>query len=1372
MSHHRCKDNCKCYKRKKRCSSNLYECFTGFFGPRKEQILDDPSNSKTFFLTLEKSNKVIFKLTHDNPSAVMNLFVYDENSYFSTQVAPHQGADIEDPLATTYFSDVTGNNPSVVKICQQLMPGRYAVRVVLVEGEGWTDYKLKVKANNICTCNEKKKKQSTNPFVGFWQSEEKGVIRNVWIQERCNGDLYIVTYLNHPAVGYQNRALFRDEENFSVVLDLELVTEGVYRFRPAEAEEFDTFRYVTISQDNKDQLIWNLGGGANRVALGFFPTILTRDPTFKNNIVDFNDTTNTTSPVQQLDQFVNELLLANNVQVNKYTETVDFPGYNEMLAIQDKILQTGITTEFTGRDVWPEQTVFNFTTELDPNPITTYAPTTLINSRLIIAPTDVIYFDPNTDYEVGLTVKITGVLNANDIGIPNEWVNTYYLVTAIVDDFITLTPLRLEERYPIIEPSVTLKVPSFTVTPYTFKLQNPIVFRFPGEFSSGTSFILRLSGLESVGGLDASYLNGRHVVAWSDPNAMEGESPPMFIQIPPGDGTDDIFATTSEVGGGNNGVFEVSTYPNRADILRLYNFNSLHLNATPMTTIFTDQPTLATLYTQIELSGFAGEYSKLNGVWPVHWFSQFTSNITEEIWGNKFYMPNRKYYTQVEVDSAGLPSFDSTVHTENGLNYHVKHIVRRVTNDSDYGTFGGALAYLTNIMGVDTHGRLEIYYDSIKGLYNPSWDLIQESLSVNFVSTYSLQARAFDRTATSPYLGYNAAFGSKLNELNSSAHNNTPGAPINSNLRFDPSSPSVLTGEDLKMKYLDTESLREIYATISGPVLNERVPGSDPCNLNISNDLINLGANANGTILNYETLPVGEYIALGLNVEMPEDIAGRYELVNGFAFNGFVPKDLGNKEIILANPPDGMSPLQNDVTGKIVMMTIFGTFGVKYDNAVNAGAAAVIFFWPGSDTAFSNGTIGRTIVPETAPPLYTMAGINAGDVVTGWNGESSNDPNNYDMPTTSPTGYNGSLGQPLPPLRKLLVGDDLYFGKIKEEFSEGKNIGFVSFQNSLPVTSLGIDLLTEFRDVYRSEASPSNPPTSRLDVFAKLWRTMMETEIAGTRMSDMDVILIDNGNNFGGFSDSWYALASFFGTNRLNLERWTVYADNGNSFPISQQELVDKFPPNFPILLQAPPPNVECAKYQGLYPDAAFKKSKVVHLTSTISFSAGDVYVHPWRNHEGPDYSDIGGGVKSVLIGTCDGRLHGAAPVVFSQNLITQDVPFKIAPSVNGVNVPVKSYEYGGETASTFIDAYSKKFITNQLDYTQIDGLNGTGPIAAWNEDEAGLYQAFGFSSNYDRGDEPQYAIFNNVIGLPVPFNPATYHYPWLEDAILECLNP
>ena len=113
---------------------------------------------------------------------------------------------------------------------------------------------------------------------------------------------------------------------------------------------------------------------------------------------------------------------------------------------------------------------------------------------------------------------------------------------------------------------------------------------------------------------------------------------------------------------------------------------------------------------------------------------------------------------------------------------------------------------------------------------------------------------------------------------------------------------------------------------------------------------------------------------------------------------------------------------------------------------------------------------------------------------------------------------------------------------------------------------------------------------------------------------------------------------------------------------------------------------------------------------------------------------------------------------------------FKIAPSVNGPYVNYPAYLVGGESVVGFFDAYSKRPLTNQLEYIKIDGLNDTGPIAAWLEDEAGVYQAFGFSTPYLR-DTPQYAIFNSIIGLPDPLDNTTYHYPWLEDAILTAVR-
>jgi hypothetical protein len=212
--------------------------------------------------------------------------------------------------------------------------------------------------------------------------------------------------------------------------------------------------------------------------------------------------------------------------------------------------------------------------------------------------------------------------------------------------------------------------------------------------------------------------------------------------------------------------------------------------------------------------------------------------------------------------------------------------------------------------------------------------------------------------------------------------------------------------------------------------------------------------------------------------------------------------------------------------------------------------------------------------------------------------------------------------------------------------------------------------------------------------------------------------------------------------------------------------MLNKFPLNFPIKIDySNDGKVQATKYQAIYPDATFTGDRVVHLTSTIAFSAGDTYHHYWRNHKGPDYKDIGNGVQSIFIGSLDGRLHGGSSMD-TVDIITRTSQFKIAPSVNGPYANIQAYLLHGESVSGFIDTFSKLCNTNQLPYIKVDGLNDAGPIAAWVEDDAGVYQALGYSTPYLR-DTPQYAVFNAAFGLPNPFDNSTYHYPWLEDAIL-----
>jgi hypothetical protein len=1327
--------------KKNPCDKYFCYKFDGDFLPREQQILDDVNNTRVYNIDLSYSSKALFRVAFNNPNAVLNLFVYNKNSYFTGQVGAGQ-PNLQQQLATTFHSDISNNNPLEVKIKEDFIPGNYTVRIVLVSSPTPVNFTLCVQADKLCDCRAVVPQD--NVFCGFWQGETKGESFHMLITKRCDGKLYVESFVGHITTGFQKVSYyyFGNFPNGFEYFILEKVTDNTYRFQPNPTD--DDFYYFCIDQTNANALLFNKGGGANPVG-NTLPSYFTRLPNYEAYLVDFNDSNNYQSPVEQLDIYTNQLISAQNVQVNINANTEGYPGLGKMLNDKKKIQDQGLIIPHEGLNIWPEPVYFppEFTVPLE-NPITTYAGKTLDDVSLLIMTNNIVaYYDPSNTYEVGMTIKLQGILNASSIGIANEWLNIYYLFVGFVNNYCYLRPIQLTSFYPI---NAEIIVPELKVIPYSFKLTHNQGFRLLDEYNNRDAFLINLTGFTGVGGLDASIFNRRFAVAYSVDNNVS------FITLPPGDSYEtDPVATITQTGGGI-GNFDIAFYPFSARLVNMYNYNSIHLNPDPITIFFTDEPVLGNPYTEVVIEGLAGDYQKLNGRHRVHWFLA-SSNMknNKEIWKEGFDSKNRKYYTPVAVDSTDLPSFNPEIHTANGKNFSLTHIVNPVHEDSGYGDFAGAACYFMNNLSLATHSFATFWQDNVRGLRNPSWQSIQEILAMGLRPQLFVNSRNFDLQSVVNYSGRTGtATANYLSDLNKDAYG-VPGNAINPDLRYDCSVPPYRAIGNQAAKYIDNSTLHNVYVKISGQTLNQRVPGSDPLDKNISNQLISLGANANGTILNYETYPSGQIIDFGLSLLAP--FVQRFLLTNSFAVDGFVQEQFIG-DLILANPILADGPLQPDCLGKIVIILRGNvSFQTKMINAFNAGAKGVIIFNNSSGPLINASTGGY----NPGIPLYGMSGVD-GNILTGFMGGSPIDINNYTMPTAAPTGYNGVVGFDADiSARRLPIGPpNFVFGKIRTEFSNDKNIGYVYIPDSVLQTNLGLEKLTEFRDIYGV--------TTEIDIRAKMWNSVLQTVINGVKFSNMDSIIFDNSNNTGGFVTIWNALASFFGDDRFAYKERYCLADNGLSPALTEEEMDVKFPYNYPIKLQREG-NVNATKYQTLYPGAAFTGKKVVHLTSTVAFSAGDVYVHYWRKRQG-NYKDIGKGIESILIGSVDGRIYGYSNSISSYSLMTKTSAFYNAQSINQQYVPITSYEVGGETATFSVDAYSGKSIGNQLPYTKIDGLNDTGPIDAWSEGDGGFYQASGFSTPYLR-DTPQYQVFNNIIGLPQPYNLASIHYPWLEDAIL-----
>lgn len=449
--HHKssCKPCCE-KKSKSHCAKSDVKRhdFRDCFAPREQQLLDDPSNTRVFNIDLRRAAKALFRVKYNNPDAVLNLFVYNENAYFTGQLAVGQPA-LAQQLATTFFQDVSGNSPLEVKISTgHFLPGRYTVRVVVVSSPTPVAFKLSVYEKRVCECVTVTPQD--HQLCGFWQAETKGFLYHFHIIKRCDGKLYIDQYFGHRTSGFQKINIQYYDYNLLVppYPVLEEYTPGVYRFQPDPM--YDIWSYLNIDQTNQDGLLYSQGGNANPVMK--VSVYYTRLENWRNYVIDFNNPGDYQSPPKQLNIFTNQILNNFNVQVNKFTESSDYPGLGEFLNLRDQLLTTGITTEHQGTDIWPEPVDFNYFSIPVNNPITTYVPVTLKDVDLLISPDFggyVAYYNPDNQYELGMTIKLSGVKTASQIGIANEWLNTYFLFVGFDGEWCYLTPIRIGNNYPI-----------------------------------------------------------------------------------------------------------------------------------------------------------------------------------------------------------------------------------------------------------------------------------------------------------------------------------------------------------------------------------------------------------------------------------------------------------------------------------------------------------------------------------------------------------------------------------------------------------------------------------------------------------------------------------------------------------------------------------------------------------------------------------------------------------------------------------------------------------------------------------------------------------------------------------------------------------
>jgi len=243
-----------CQRCSKECKPEVViKTAKGKFGPRIPQYLDDNENTRVHRINLACAGSAKFTVEHSNPDAIIHLFVYTQDSYWTSQplntiFLPYRAGNV--------WSNTTGNNPSSLEFINDFLPGEYIIRVVLTESPTPVKYTLTTQYTDFQKCS---KQNTTNPFLGFWKAESRGV-PSVEILQRCDGSLYIKQYNGHESIGFQQTN--SSFPQYQYIQDLEKCGLS-YRYRLDLST--DRFVYYLISETNQNQLIELFSGNANPV---------------------------------------------------------------------------------------------------------------------------------------------------------------------------------------------------------------------------------------------------------------------------------------------------------------------------------------------------------------------------------------------------------------------------------------------------------------------------------------------------------------------------------------------------------------------------------------------------------------------------------------------------------------------------------------------------------------------------------------------------------------------------------------------------------------------------------------------------------------------------------------------------------------------------------------------------------------------------------------------------------------------------------------------------------------------------------------------------------------------------------------------------
>ncbi len=1359
---------------------------TGTINPGDDLYLDIP-------MTDASATAMNATVSWDNAATDIDIYLYgtppDYVSLGSSETNNNpeiiDGADITGvspkvgnySLELFHFSGPSANYTATVQY------GVYSTSTTYTLSGYWTKTAEPTKTNYLDTSNMVT--VSRPDISGLWLDDARDGGANILITKDTSG--YTATFLSGDPFHVRTSQALNDIPNVNNQAGSSGISVNAARLRPIDngyslnpdvdnIEAWDNISNAqqTILLDQSDPNVFWFRFESPRLGMNSdFDCQTTRYKRAPKEFQTVNSQpfTDLSNPVYLFNAICDTATYAYATHLNKAAQCTDFPGWNKMLQFKNKLLTTGVnyTTQVT--DVWPTIKTLSAPVALPNDPFRTYASVNVRNVDIEIVNfglTYAIIYNNTGLYPTGATLRISGVSEAAVLGIPNEVVNSYWLVFSSNSGSLILR--NLSPGYILNNPDTLFTASNITIDCLSYRVTHATPHGFTSLIQSGASPMIQFSGSTSVGGLPASLFNRSTTITYVSSSTR------YFITFPPGtERSNDIKGLQSVAGGGAGVTVSVWTKPARPSALGYYNANPPFYRVTPCTVLFTDVFNGHHLGAMVNISGFTGAYSSLNGTWPSHesQYSMLNSKDKKESYNPSHYNFSSAHYpVPIEFDSSDFPVYDPNIH---GI-ATVSITYGPVTPTIEYGQFVAACKEFAQFLGTQTHGGLYGLNTIRYALSQSTWNGLQETTNMGLYNPSSSGNRDNDRCTNQGHyievgggdFGLNSPF--FVNDLPTAAKNNPGPGQINQSLRYD-NSDAKWAYSISRENYLDKATLKNVVMTMDplGGTLEDNVPGSDPNRMHLSEYLTGFGYDYNSIKPNFKVVPFGSQtggdgsVVMSVINNLPVSV--RYGATLSSTGTAGLPL---NGNFVLADPIEATSSLNNAAScvGKIVVCRRgSNSFEQKVLNAFNAGAVGVVV-WNSTGTfeRISMNVVSATMIPSM------MISKTDGQALTGYLGGNELNPANYTMSTTGANTYTGTMKQPGPGESLPLLGANpgiFYFGQVKPELLPvGKKVGYIRMGNTLFYDPLGLMQKPEFTN---------NPGVDDIwDVARQMWATVLTTDINGTMLKDMDGIILEVRANGGGGAWLQTSLACALGNDRYNYKSNGnyPYRDNGNSTDFTNDEM-DALSP--PLLLdvqklketRSETEYVHCSKFQADFPSAVVTNKNIVILWSTQAYSGGDLFVHPFRKDFG-NHGDLGNGVKTYIVGNGDGRLFGGsgspiwAPA--SDSSIT-----KLYPSTSHDNQIISPIGLQGESSYFYTRTIdSNGHIQNQLPCTAMDA----GPLSGWVEDDTGFYPSVGLAPYPVSRQGPAYANFNAVLGVPDQNVQKSWHDPWLEEAIIRAYTP